>query len=193
MGDEILKSFPFSINRRMISVGLAAIFILIILLGYKPLLRCIYPIHFMDRISAHSDNAELDPYLIAAVISVESSFNPNVVSPKGAIGLMQILPNTGLWVAKHLGYDDFKTDQLYDPDTNISIGIWYLTHLMKEFDSDIIVALACYNGGETNVRQWLSNGTWSGSIDDIKHIPFPETRKYVRKVLAMYEYYKWLY
>jgi soluble lytic murein transglycosylase len=169
------------------------LFILLLLLSYKPILRSIYPIHYMDLIKTHSEANMLDPYLIAAIISVESSYKPSAVSPKGAIGLMQIMPNTGTWAAKQIGLDKFETDRLFEPEINITIGVWYFTRLLREFDSSVPIALASYNGGETNVRQWLTNGTWSGSIDDIEHIPFPETRKYVQKVLAMYNYYKWLY
>lgn len=184
----------YRVNRSTVLAGLGALMlILTMLLSYKPILRSIYPIHYMDLINIHSENSRLDPYLIAAIVSVESSFQPNAVSPKGAVGLMQVMPNTGMWAATHLGLHEFETDQLFEPDINICIGVWCLTRLIREFDSNIPVALASYNGGEANVRQWISNGTWSGSVDDIEHIPFPETRKYVQKVLAMYSYYKWLY
>lgn len=194
VGDDVLRIFGYRVNRRIVLAGLGAlVLILAILLSYKPILRSIYPIHYMDLIYVHAEDNKLDPYLVAAIISVESSFQPNAVSPKGAVGLMQIMPNTGIWAATYLGLDEFETDLLFEPDINISIGVWCLTRLIREFDSNIPVALASYNGGEANVRQWISNGTWSGSVEDIEHIPFPETRKYVEKVLAMYSYYKWLY
>lgn len=182
------------VDRRTILVGLGAfVLILSILLSYKPILRSIYPIYYMELISAHVEERDLDPYLVAAVINVESSFQANAVSPKGAIGLMQVMPSTGIWAATHLGFENFAIEQLFEPNINICIGVWCLARLIRDFDSSIPVALASYNGGEANVRQWLANGTWSGSVDDLERIPFPETRKYVQKVLAMYSYYKWLY
>lgn len=194
VGDDVLRVSGYRVNRTAALVGLGAFMLIFtILLSYKPILRNIYQIHHMDLIRAHAENSKLDPYLVAAIISVESSFQPNAVSPKGAIGLMQVMPNTGVWAATYLGLDEFETDQLFEPDINICIGVWCLTRLIREFDSNVPVALASYNGGEANVRQWLSNGTWSGSVDDIERIPFPETRRYVEKVLAMYSYYKWLY
>ncbi|MDA8097325.1 MAG: lytic transglycosylase domain-containing protein [Clostridia bacterium] len=155
--------------------------------------RHYYPLPYRDSVFHYSQVYRLDPYLLAAIIRTESNFKATARSPKGAMGLMQIMPNTGRWIAEQLGEDDFEPDYLFDPEMNIEMGSWYLASLYDQFDGDPILVLAAYNGGRGNVTEWLDNSQWSGEARTLDQIPFPETRRYVRKVLATYRIYHLLY
>lgn len=102
---------------------------------------------------------------------------------------MQIMPDTGVWAAQQMGLDDFSPDQLFDPEINIAIGVWYLALLIRQFDGNEVLAVAAYNGGRTNVLRWLDEGIWSGERQSAASIPFPETRGYVQKVFSTYDWY----
>jgi soluble lytic murein transglycosylase len=164
----------------------------LILLNWTAVLRWFYPIRYIDEISAHTEATSLDPYLIAALIRVESNFRPDVRSPKGATGLMQLMPETARWVAGQLRLGPDEVD-LLDPDVNIRLGTCYLTMLQKDFDDNLVVALAAYNGGRGNVSRWLAEGRWNGQLDDVRNIPFLETRLYVQRVLAVHAWYIRIY
>lgn len=170
----------------------AAIVIIIACLAYRPVLRRMYPVQNKKTVEYYSQEYGLDPLLVYSVIKVESKFNPYATSPKGAKGLMQITPSTGKYLAGLLGENDFSDRLLYGIDTNIKYGCYYLSKLINDFDGDLVLALAAYNGGEGNVRRWLENheGEEEFSVDDI---PFDETRSYVKKVKHNYDMYKFLY
>ncbi|MGI6225541.1 MAG: lytic transglycosylase domain-containing protein [Peptococcales bacterium] len=156
-------------------------------------LKIFYPISHQETVLEASKNYDIDEFLIWAIIRVESKFDTKAQSSKGARGLMQVLPDTGRWIAQEMGYTNFHPDLLYEPRDNINIGTWYLKYLLKQFNGNLIAAIAAYNGGETNVKKWLNNDTWSGSFNDISSIPFKETRNYVYKVIVDYETYRDLY
>ena len=162
------------------------------LLNWQVVLRWFYPIRYVTEIAAHTQGTALDPYLVAALIRVESNFQPDACSMKGARGLMQLMPETAQWVAQQRGLKVAAID-LADPDTNIGLGTWYLTMLQEEFDGNLVVALAAYNGGRGNVSRWLSEQRWNGRLDGVRDIPFLETRLYVQRVLGVYSWYVRLY
>lgn len=120
---------------------------------------------FGTEIRLAADDSGVDGFLVAAIVEVESSFNPNAVSHRGAMGLMQVLPSTART-------DDPET--LKDPALNITVGTRYLRHLLELYNGDLELALAAYNAGPTNVRRY-------GGMP-----PFRETRRYVEKVLGLY-------
>jgi len=157
---------------------------------YKPIMQYAYPLHYRDVVLRHAAEHQIDPLLVTAVMHVESSFRPNAVSPKGAKGLMQLMPSTAEWAASQMGMSTYSEEMLFDPEINVSIGVWYLANLRRLFDNDTALALAAYNGGRANVLRWLSEESWSGSVEDADDIPFPETRAYVKKVLTTYEWYR---
>lgn len=97
--------------------------------------RAQHPLYYADTITAYADAQELDPALVAAVILCESSYDPKAESRLGARGLMQLMPDTAEWVAHKLGEDgaDYSFDNLYDPQTNIRFGTWYLGYLSRPF------------------------------------------------------------
>lgn len=155
--------------------------------------RFFYPFPYKDEIHRSALENDLDPYLVAAIIHVESKFDPAAVSPKGARGLMQIMPETAEWVAGVMGLEAFNTNLLFEPDQNVKIGSWYLSSLMQQFNDDLIVSLAAYNGGRNRVTRWLSEGIWDGQVETIANIPLSETRDYVQKVLNTYNQYRNIY
>lgn len=152
-----------------------------------------YPTPYKDLVTQYCAEHNVDPFLVTALMRVESRFRPHVVSEKGARGLMQVMPDTGRWVAQELGMDRFDPEMLHDPRINLRIGTWYLASLEREFGGDKVIVLAAYNAGRGNVRKWLDTTRWTGRIEEIDRIPFPETRDYVRKVLRLYETYVRIY
>lgn len=155
--------------------------------------RLLYPIHYGEIIVEHSHQYNLEPQLVAAVIRVESNFNNEAESSKGARGLMQIMPDTGAWAAEKMGMNDFNAEKLFDPQVNISLGTWYLQDLYNNFNANPYTALAAYNGGRGHVKRWLDEGIWDGSRDNLADIPFQETRNFVMKVEKAYHRYHQLY
>lgn len=133
----------------------------------------------------------LDPNLLFAVMRVESVYNPRVVSYAGAIGLLQIMPRTGRLIARSMGRRDFGIDDLLDPRTNIEMGAWYLASLIRRFEGCVPLAIAAYNGGPHNVRHWLREHSTSMPLDAfLERIPFEQTHRYVRRVLAHWTAYR---
>lgn len=185
-----------TINRalRQLVLVMAGLLLAIGLIKASPLLwRFLYPLEHRSVIAAEAKRQELDPNLIAAVINVESHWQAGAVSPKGARGLMQLMPATAEWVAKQARLAKFTPEDLFQPDVNIKLGSWYLADLLTEFDGNLAVAVAAYNGGRGNVDQWLSEHIWDGTLDNADQIPFGETRKYVTKVMNQYRIYSRLY
>ena len=141
--------------------------------------RLWYPFKYESIVRGHARNYRLDPALLAAVIYQESKFRSDVKSDSGAIGLMQLLPDTARGIAVHTGGSQFRVSDLYDPEINIRYGSWYLRHLLDKY-GDERTALAAYNAGQENVDEWRRED---------RGIAFSETRHYVSRV----EHLKTLY
>lgn len=155
--------------------------------------KLLYPLKYEEAIIESARKYQLDPSLVAAIVFVESKYVPTASSYRGAMGLMQIMPDTGKWIAGQLGIKDFDKNMLFDPVTNVFFGCWYLANLQQEFNNDLIVVLAAYNAGRGNVKRWLESNTWDGCQESINQLPFPETRRYIQQVLAVYEKYRQIY
>ncbi len=146
------------------------------------------PLQDQDIIRQQAADKHLDPALIAAVIYAETKFDPRP-SSAGAQGLMQILPQTALFLAHRSGATSFTTADLATPQVNIAYGSYYLRYLLDEYGGSKMLALAAYNGGEANVNRWLAQAHAAGHSFTIADIAFPETQAYVRKVLqAQHDY-----
>lgn len=157
------------------------------------ILKRIYPLKFSKHVFKYSEENSIDPYLVFAIIKAESSFNPNAISKKNAIGLMQLTEGTAKWGAESIKLENFSTSDIYDPEVNIMIGCWYIKQLMKEFEDNIELVIAAYNGGSGNVKEWLSNENYSKSGISLDKIPFTETARFVKRVKNYYYVYKKLY
>ena len=174
------------------------LFILILCLFLRATLentvtRHLYPFPYKEIIIAEAAKYELDPLLVISIIRIESNYNYTAESEKGARGLMQIMPETGFWVAEKLDLEDFTDESFYDPKVNISLGVWYINDLLRLYDQNLYLALAAYNGGRGRVNKWLESGIWDGSRESLGNIPFTETRNFVLKVEKAYDQYRQLY
>jgi soluble lytic murein transglycosylase len=136
--------------------------------------RVRYPLRYEAIVQAHATNYDLPPSLLAAVIYAESKFDSSARSDAGAVGLMQLLPDTARGIAARTGGDRFVVDDLLDPELNVRYGSWYLRSLLDRYDDDLRTALAAYHAGPGNVDAWRRKGVG---------IQFPETRTYVNRVL----------
>jgi soluble lytic murein transglycosylase len=153
-----------------------------------------YPQGYWDSILSYSHQFGQDPYFIAAIIREESQFLPEAVSPAGARGIMQVMPSTGEWAARAIKIRGFDRSKLFDSDTGIKIGTWYISHLMKRFRGDPLLAAAAYNAGPDAVAAWVGKYGYRDERDVfVESIPFAETRGYVKKVLRNYGEYRRIY
>lgn len=181
------------LRRRLLFVIIVAI-IAVLFIQSTWISERLYPVKYKGIIMEKSNKYEVDPHLIAAVIRVESNFKPSSESPKGAVGLMQLMPTTAEWIVERAAMDAVSDDKLkLDPELNIELGTWYLKHLLERFEGDMIISIAAYNAGPGNVSKWLSEQTWDGQYESADQIPFGETRNYVQKVVYYYNKYKELY
>jgi soluble lytic murein transglycosylase len=142
-------------------------------------LRVRYPLRYEAIVSGHARNYDLPPTLLAAVIYTESKFDASARSDAGAVGLMQLLPETARGIATRTGGAQFVVDDLLDPEINVRYGSWYLRHLIDRY-GDVRTALAAYHAGQGNVDAWRRRGLG---------IQFPETRAYVDRVLHVQRVY----
>lgn len=150
----------------------------------------LYPRKYSVYVEKYSKEYNLDENFVYSIIKAESKFNPKALSHKGAKGLMQIADITRDWAIVELDLDE--NIDIYDPETNIMIGCWYLNRLYKEFgDTDLVIA--AYNGGSGNVSKWLADEKYSEDGEKLHIIPFDETDKYVKKVNRNYEQYNKIY
>ena len=157
--------------------------------------RAQHPLYYADTITAYADAQGLDPALVAAVILCESSYDPKAESRLGARGLMQLMPDTAEWVAHKLGEDgaDYSFDNLYDPQTNIRFGTWYLGYLSRRFDGDATKIVCAYHAGQGNVDSWLKNPQYSSDGVTLDVIPTQDTATYASRVLRARDIYRKYY
>jgi soluble lytic murein transglycosylase len=123
----------------------------------------------------------------------ESHFRPEIRSPVGAIGLMQIMPYTATNMSKLLNLKDFEVSQLSTPIANMNIGVHYLDRLLKKFNSSVPLAAASYNAGPHRMKSWIKSFSNLDIDEFVEHIPFLETRNYVKKVVSNCHVYSKLY
>lgn len=157
--------------------------------------RAQHPLYYADTITAYADAHELDPALVAAVILCESSYDPKAESRLGARGLMQLMPDTAEWVAHKLDEDgaDYSFDNLYDPQTNIRFGTWYLGYLSRRFNGDATKIVCAYHAGQGNVDSWLKNPQYSSDGVTLDVIPTQDTATYASRVLRARDIYRKYY
>jgi soluble lytic murein transglycosylase len=145
-----------------------------------------YPTPFLHDVIKRSGKAGVDPAFVYGLIRQESRFITDALSGVGATGLMQVMPATARWTAQKIGMANFRPQQITDRDTNIAIGTSYLKFVLDNFDSSMPLAAAAYNAGPTRSKSWrgLSNEPALEAAIWAENVPFPETRDYVKKVLA---------
>jgi tetratricopeptide (TPR) repeat protein len=155
--------------------------------GVKSLL---FPREFETVIDTFAKRRDIDKFFVLALIREESKFKVNAKSPQTARGLMQFIPSTARDLAAELGLEDFELDELYRPEFNINLGTQYLANLMKNFNNNPLYVLSAYNSGETNTKRWRERCSSESPEEFIARIDYPETRNYVKRVMASFRIYK---
>lgn len=188
----LIKVFRLRNLIRNLVLLLGGVLLLIGIFQLPVVQRLQYPMPYKDIVYQRARQFGVDPLLVTAVIREESKFMPNSKSAAGAQGVMQLMPDTAAWAAQQMGLKNYRADSLYQPEINITLGCWYLANLSKQFNNNLVLVLAAYNGGRGRVQDWLNSGQLNphGQIDEI---PITETRTYVKRVLQSYEKYKQLY
>ncbi|WP_414401685.1 transglycosylase SLT domain-containing protein [Synechococcus sp. WC101] len=166
--------------------------------------QAIYPLHYyaspentwerdpyaQPGLARWSRQFNLNPLMVAALIRQESRFEPEIVSASGALGLMQVMPATGRWIAQKIGLAQYS---LTNPADNLHLGSWYFDYTHRTYQDNTLLALASYNGGPGNVARWLSRFGFEDPDEFVEQIPFAETRGYVKSVFGNYWNYWQLY
>jgi soluble lytic murein transglycosylase len=150
----------------------------------------LYPFPFLEEIESWSQERQLNPLLVTALIRQESRFMPGIVSSAGAKGLMQVMPDTGTWIAEKIKLKEFD---LSDPTDNIKLGTWYLDYTHAEYDGNSMLAVASYNAGPGAVGEWVAKKGVGDADRFVENIPYDETRGYVKSVFGNYWNYLRLY
>ncbi len=151
-----------------------------------------YPQGVRDEVEPIAKESQVNPDLVTAVIREESNYDPEAVSPVGALGLMQLMPTTAQWVAKHINLESFSRDQLHSPSINIRLGAHYLAFLLDRFAGEPISAVAAYNAGPDAVTRWKAIVPTEDRDEFLEAIPFQETRSFVKRVMRSYYEYQQL-
>lgn len=159
----------------------------------RPLWESAYPRAFADEVAPAAKSQRLPPEFVWAIMRTESRYRREAVSPVGALGLMQIMPGTGRRLASLQQDRNYATAKLLEPNTAVPYGAYYLRRLMNEFGDQIPLSAAAYNAGPHRVHGWLLGFGHLDLDEFIEHIPFIETRDYVRKVVAASMSYSAIY
>ena len=152
-----------------------------------------YPLQYRDLIVSISGEYNLSPSLVAAVIRNESSFRPSVESSVGARGLMQLMPDTADWVAKKIRLENYQPEMLYDPETNIRLGCWYLSYLSSQFNGNPYCVVCAYHAGQGEIKAWLANPLYSTDGLTLNPENLPDewaTKQYAGRVTRDYGIYQ---
>ena len=157
-------------------------------------LRLAYPVVAAGEIWRHSQEFNVDPYLVMGIMRQESSYRNTALSRVGAIGLIQVMPSTGARVAAMMGEQTYSPLDLEDPSTNLRYGTFYLSKLLDRFDGVFPLAVASYNGGPHNVSRWYERHQGEIDLDAyVEQIEYDETRDYVKRVSGHYSRYVSIY
>lgn len=185
-------------RRTMLAVLASALVVLIALgawalihRGRAPLFDR-YPMRYEAEIRQAAAEFSLDPAYVASVALAESSFDAEAVSSVGAIGLMQIMPSTGEWIAGKLD-EAFDAQRLYEPSVNLRYGCWYLRFLLDRYDGDMRTASTAYHQGQGRVDEWLQDPEYSEDGKTLSVISSSVTDTYVNRIMENYAHYQELY
>jgi soluble lytic murein transglycosylase len=172
-------------------VLLAGAIVCIVSVAGVSIYKLFYPIKYTDFVEKYGDEHNLDKELIYAVIKTESSFNSDAVSSVGAVGLMQITPETFDWLKIKMG-ENYSDLDMKDAETSIKYGVFFLSLLIDEF-GDKKTALAAYHAGRGRVNEWLDDASISPDGKTLENIPYKDTEYYVNKVTKAENIYRNLY
>lgn len=174
--------------KKGIVILLIVIVAVVLIISTNQMMKFIYKTEYSEYVEKYAKEYNIDKYLIYAVIKNESNFDKSATSNKDAKGLMQIMNATGEEMANKLNIEN----ELYNEETNIQLGVFYLSELIEKYDN-YLIAIAAYNAGIGNVDSWIERGTIKADGSDVENIPYRETNNYVRKVYRDYKIYEKLY
>lgn len=152
--------------------------------------QALFPLAYFTPIRKWSNQRNLNPLLVLSLMRQESRFQPKIRSVAGAVGLMQVLPETAEWVSHKIGLKAYQLDSVED---NINLGTWYLDYTHRNYNDNSMLAIASYNAGPGNVDQWVKQTSVTDVDVFVEDIPFPETKNYVKSVSENYWNYLRLY
>ncbi len=161
-------------------------------LNHPRVLRVIFPWPLRALMEEEARKSGVDPYLLAGLVRQESAFRRAVVSRAGAVGIMQLMPSTAQHVARQIGVG-WDQRLLTVADANLHVGVSHFANLLRQYDGDVVPALAAYNAGGTPVRRWLRYPEAGDPVQFVERIPYVETRGYLRTVLRNRSLYRALY
>ena len=182
-------------KKKITIIMIAILIIALIVIFFRPqdiILKKIYVIEYSEYVYKYAEENNIDPYLVFAIIKNESKFKRGIESQSGAIGLMQLMEETGIEMANEIGENVVVKEALFNPEINIKIGTKYFANLKKHYNNEKL-ALIAYNAGMGNVDTWIEDGIIKKDGSDLENVPFKETNNYVRKILRDYEIYRYLY
>jgi soluble lytic murein transglycosylase len=159
--------------------------VIVILISSNWFWNSLSPVLHKDLLYKYAGEYKIDPLLVASVIKCESTFNPLATSKRGALGLMQLIPDTAEELAHELNVDYVNTEDLYSPDINIHLGYYYLEKLKNKYNGKIVFALAAYNAGTKYSDKWFAIYKGDPALA-LKNIEYPETRRFITNVLNTY-------
>ncbi|MEM9945984.1 MAG: transglycosylase SLT domain-containing protein [Cyanobacteria bacterium P01_D01_bin.36] len=152
--------------------------------------QAIYPFPYADLILGWAQNRQLNPLLVTALVRQESRFQADIKSVVGAVGLMQVMPETGAWISEQIGEEDYSLNQ---PADNVRFGTWYLDFTHRQYANNSLFAVASYNAGPGAVASWIEEKEFANADEFVEQIPYPETKGYVESVFGGYWNYLRLY
>lgn len=152
--------------------------------------QALFPLAYFTPIRKWSNQRNLNPLLVLSLMRQESRFQPKIRSVAGAVGLMQVLPETAEWVSNKIGLNAYQLDSI---DDNINLGTWYLDYTHRNYNNNSMLAIASYNAGPGNVNRWVKQTTITDIDEFVEAIPFPETNNYVKSVSENYWNYLRIY
>jgi soluble lytic murein transglycosylase len=159
----------------------------------RQILRVAYPFPYRELVRREAAEWGIDPILMAAIIRQESAFKADIVSPAGAIGLMQVMPPTGAQLARTHGPRPFNDLALSRPEVNLHLGAAFFVDMRRRYDGDLGLVLSAYNAGPTRATRWRSYPEASDPHRFTERIPIEETRGYVKSVRRNLGLYRALY
>lgn len=153
-----------------------------------------YPIEYPEYVTYYADKYDIDPLMLYAFIRTESNFNPRADSDAGARGLMQITEVTFDWIKSKIApTEDLTFEDLYDPETNIRFGSYFVSYCLLRYQDDLATAAAAYHSGWGTVDDLLSQAEYSADGKTLDHYPYPQMRLYVKKITSSYQRYQEIY
>ena len=156
--------------------------------------RMAYPVEYQELVEQYCQEFSVEPALCYAVIRTESSFNPEATSSIGARGLMQLTEETFDWIKLKIApSEDLTFDDLYDPETNIRFGTYFVSYCLLRYHDDLATAAAAYHSGWGTVDNLLAQAEYSSDGETLDHYPYPQMRLYVRKITNSYQRYQDIY